>query len=92
MATQQELARQYAEYLRLNRGNPNVILELVDKINSLTYSGSNKPISNADKKTIVDTIENIIIPKEAPGGRSIHLAEDSSELIKLINMLRTKTQ
>jgi uncharacterized coiled-coil DUF342 family protein len=92
MATTQELARQYAEYLKLNQDNPIVVLELANKINALTYLNSNQPISKADKQAIVDAIESAIIRKEAPGGGIIHLAEDSSELIKLINMLRSRTQ
>lgn len=92
MATIQDLALQYAEYLQLNQNSPIAVQELANKINNLTYTTNNQPISSTDKKAIIDSIESLVTRKEAPGGGIIHLAEDSSELIKLINMLRNQTK
>lgn len=87
MPTKKSLAKEYAEYLELNQDNPNVVDELAKRINSITFTKTQEPIPDKDKEEILNEITQIINSDE----RLITEAEDSTELIKLIQMIKEKT-
>lgn len=92
MASVSDLAREYADYIRLNKDNPSAIGEIADRINSLVYTSSQNRLSDEDKKSLIDQIEKHLSHKrETKEGYLIVEAEDSTELVRLIQMLRQQT-
>jgi hypothetical protein len=93
MATIRSLATEYANYLALNSENPGAAAEIVKRINGLTYTNSGKSLTESDKRNLVNKIELALLPeKRAPDGLSFAVeSEDSSQLIRLIQMIRSST-
>lgn len=93
MATIEDLGKEYAQFIRLNRDNPNVVTEIAGRINGLTYTGTGKPISNDDKVKLADVIEGELSGKRnTEDGPIVVEAEDSRQLLKLVGLIRKKTQ
>lgn len=93
MATINSLAEEYANYLRLNVGNPSAASEIVRRINALTYTSSGKSLSESDKDSLLSAIEEQLQPKRTGSdGRFITESEDSTQLIRLIQMVRSGTE
>lgn len=91
MATIQSLAQDYANYLALNQNNANVKQEIINRLNSLTYTSSGLGISDSDKSSILDEMERILDKNKHHIEGNIYLikeSEDSSELIKMIRAIR----
>lgn len=93
MATISSLAVEYANYLLLNSDNPSAATEIAKRINGLKYTKSGDSLTRSDKNDLVDKIHEKLLPeKRTPDGLSIILeSEDSSQLIKLIQMIRSST-
>lgn len=92
MATMDDLALKYADYILFNRDNPNVVFEIVNRINGLTFTNSQKHLNSSEKKELINKIEeNLLNPRKIRDRFLIKEAEDSRELIKLIQMIRSKT-
>lgn len=96
MATIDSLSEEYATYLILNRNDPNVVSELAKRINKLTYTESGKYLSNEDKEKILNKLKLKISPNndlELPDGTFlIQESQDSSDLIKLIQLVRLEVK
>lgn len=91
MATINELAKQYANHLKLNRRNPTLIREVAATINGLIYTSSGKAISDEDKQKILCAIQDELSHKRShPDGGMISKAEDSREFINLIKILQSE--
>lgn len=93
MATISSLAIEYANYLLLNRDNPGAAAEITKRINGLKYTKSGDSLTSSDKNDLVNKIEAVLLPeKRTTDGLSIILeSEDSSQLIKLIQMIKSST-
>ncbi|WP_367380887.1 hypothetical protein [Stenotrophomonas cyclobalanopsidis] len=93
MATISSLATKYANYLVLNSENPGAAIEIANRINELRYTESGTPLTESAKNDLINKIEATLLPeKRSPDGLSIVLeSEDSSQLIKLIQMIRSNT-
>lgn len=92
MATIPDLAKQYSDYIRLNHGNPAAISEIASKINRLVYTESRRPLSADDKNKLIKQIQKFLsLRRQTPDGQVLVEAEDSTELIRLIKMLREQT-
>lgn len=92
MASINNLAKEYADYIRLNSGNTGAIGEIVNRINALAYTESSKKISDEDKIELIDLVEKLLSERrQTTRGLLIKEAEDSTELIKLIKMLKSQT-
>ncbi|WP_434982053.1 hypothetical protein [Xanthomonas arboricola] len=93
MATISSLAIEYANYLLLNSHNPGAAAEITKRINGLKHTKSGDSLTDFDKNDLVDKIEAALFPeKRTPDGLSIVLeSEDSTQLIKLIQMIRSST-
>lgn len=92
MASINDLAKEYSDYLRLNKNNPSAINEIASRIKGLVYTSSKKPLSQEDTEKLISEIQSVLSsPKKTKDGYLIVEAEDSSELIKLIQMLRKQT-
>lgn len=93
MATLSDLGKEYAEFIRLNSENPNVVTEIIRRIGELKYTKSKIPISDEDKKKLVDAIEKALSSRRVTkDGHILFEAEDSSELLKLVTLIRQSTQ
>ncbi len=93
MATIISLATEYANYLLLNSDNPSAASEIAQRINELKYTQSGDSLTDFDKNDLVNNIESVLLPeKMTPDELSIVLeSKDSSELIKLIQIIRSST-
>lgn len=92
MATLESLAQEYANYLRYNRDNPSAATEIINRINSITYTSSGSKISSSDKEELIDLIEKELSPKrKTRDGYLIVESEDSTQLIRLIQMVKSGT-
>jgi hypothetical protein len=92
MATIKDLAQEYAVYIKLNRDNPEVVSEISNRVKGLTYTSSGRSISERDKKELLDEIERLLSGRHPnEDGYYIVEAEDSSDLLRLINSIRNKS-
>ncbi len=93
MATIISLAAEYANYLLLNSDNPSAASEIAQRINELKYTQSGDSLTDFDKNDLVNNIESVLLPeKRTPDELSIVLeSQDSSELSKLIQVIRSST-
>jgi len=93
MATISSLATEYANYLLLNSENPGAAGEIIKRINGLKYTNSGDSLTESDKNDLLNKIEAALLPeKRTPDGLWIVVeSEDSSQLIKLIQMVRSST-
>ncbi len=93
MATIISLAAEYANYLLLNSDNPSAASEIAQRINELKYTQSGDSLTDFDKNDLVNNIESVLLPeKRTPDELSIVLeSKDSSELSKLIQVIRSST-
>lgn len=91
MAAIDQIAKEYADYLHLNKHNPLAVDEIANRINGLVYTETGTGISKQDKEKILAEIQRILsMPKRTKDGRMIKEAEDSRALIRLVQMIRTK--
>ncbi|HEX7814403.1 hypothetical protein [Dyella sp.] len=91
MATINSLAKEYADYLILNRFDPGAASEVLRRIERITYVESGNPLSAVTKQHLVAEIEVILLSTFKIPGTDLNFAaesEDSSELVKLIALLR----
>lgn len=90
MATIDSLAKEYADYLKLNFANPSATSEIIRRINGLTYTGTGNKLSVSDREKLVGEIERQInLENITPDGQFISLeSEDSRQLLQLIQMIR----
>ena len=92
MATFKDLGIEYAKYIKLNRNNPSVVNEIIKKIDSLVFTDTSKPLSKEDKLQIIKYIQDELLKKKYEDGHLIIEAEDSTELVNLIQMLQDNAQ
>ena len=93
MPSLNDFASQYADYIKRHSSSPTVTTDIANKIKGLTYTGSGKPLSDSDIDSIVNEIEKLLSPKkEAPGGRLLVEAEDSSKFIQMVKMIRQEAK
>ncbi|MCL6714177.1 hypothetical protein M8R20_45130 [Pseudomonas sp. R2.Fl] len=90
MATIDSLAREYVQYIRLNQDNPSAVSEIAKRINGITYTDSGASLTTADRARLVGAMEQEInADKRTSDGLYIVVeSEDSSQLIRLIQMLK----
>lgn len=93
MATLEDLATQYAMYIRLNRDNPTAVSEIANRINSLTYTDSGRAISDEDREKLFSEMEAALSkPQVTEDGYLLKEAEDSTALLALVKMIRQKSE
>lgn len=88
MATTNDLAIKYAQYLRDNASSPTVAVDIARMIQGITYIKNRQPLSEADRKELIDAIEREFTPKKKSGSGRIVEAEDSRSFIEMINRIR----
>jgi hypothetical protein len=90
MATIKSLAKEYAEYLELNTANPSAASVIVERINGLKYTKSGLLLGKDDKEKLVAGIEEALFSPLSSDGLTLTMeSQDSTELIKLIKMIRS---
>lgn len=94
MATIESLSENYAQYLVLHQNDPNVVQELVKRINRITNTSTGTYLNNNDKEKILDHIQSKVSPsRKLPSGRFLaQESYDSSKLIELIHLVRQEVK
>jgi len=98
MATLKELALKYFTRIKKSKGSKSEIESIIDEINSLNYSESNKPISNSDKERIISIIKDLIKKDILEDSdfliekRDIEKAYNNEKYLDLIEYIKNKTK
>jgi len=91
VASLSSLAKEYADYLAMNRFDAGASTEILRRINRLTYVTSQRPLTPEVRRQLVEDIaDELFPPRRVPGTDLTYVeeAEDSTELHKLIALLR----
>lgn len=89
MSTIIDLATEYANYLRINRDNPNAASEIAKRISDLTYTSSGQPISPDDKQSLITHLTEQLQPRKTTrGGMMLTEAEDISALLAMVEKIK----
>lgn len=88
MATINDLAVEYAEYIRINRDSPYVASEIAERISRLTYTTSGQPLSLADKDALVSALRQELQHPTTGAGRILRKGEDISALLAMVDKIR----
>jgi len=93
MPTLKDFAYQYADYIERHSSSPTVVSDIANKIKSISYTKSERSLSESDIDTIVDEIQRILSSKEeTPDGKPILEAEDSSKFIDMVKRIRQEAK
>ena len=87
MATKKDLAESYASFIRRNAMTLNVVEEICNKLDSLSYSDNGKKLSKEDKLEIIGYIEEALNERRTGGYRFSTESEDSTAFIALMKAI-----
>ena len=93
MPTLKDFAEEYANSIRVNRGNPILSKEIATRIKELSYTQTGQSLSADDREKILQEIENLLgISPQATGSglRMVKNAEDSSNFIAMVQQIRSE--
>lgn len=92
--TKDEFAVKYASDILNSSDKEKETAEVIEAINTLTYKENDKPLSDSDKKYIIDMMYNLVLegryPKDRNGRRVILNEKENLGYIEMIKAVSAK--
>jgi hypothetical protein len=90
LATLRSLAKEYADYLVLNRFDPGASAEILRRIGRITHVLSKESLPPDLKRQLVEAISDEALAPKVPTTDLAHVEveDEPTELLKLVTLLR----